>query len=473
MTLSTATLQAMTRAADPLADNAVGTIVGPWGDATAAPGPGMARLALATKLMAQWRSNAVLSDWRPDDPNTDPAVVAVLRDYLRQGSRLPVWADAAKVARAEAVFMQEGPLSCTLLFCASLPECYVPPQLAEVLHVAGQLEAHTVYRIRQTAAMVFPVMLKGGLTDAAGCGVAQVLKVRLIHATIRHLILHGAPEQAQGIIAASLTAGPQQGGHAELHQALMAHGWDVAQRGLPCNQLELAYTLLTFHYVFLRGMRTMGLGLPVADEEAFLHAWNVVGHVLGVRDELMASQYDAASELFARMRAAGCAQAAVPDVRPGLGQALVQAMAQTIRVPVIRGIPVPMTQWLIGPQSSKDIGISHAARWPVRLAFTLGRVLTQMVDRAVRLVLPQFSISRMLTRVVGYHMLSGFLLDQTRPLGLPEQVLNPMQDAVADWHHEPRAPLWLNRLEDALTTQGRWLPSRRSSDNVRTQGGVT
>ena len=33
----------------------------------------------------------------------------------------------------------------------------------------------------------------------------------------------------------------------------------------------------------LRGMRTMGLGLPAADEDAFLHAWNVVGHVLGVQ----------------------------------------------------------------------------------------------------------------------------------------------------------------------------------------------
>ena len=194
--------------------------------------------------------------------------------------------------------MQEGPLSCTLLFCASLPECYVPPRLAEVLHVAGQLEAHTEHRIRQTAAMVFPVMLKGGLTDGAGCGIAQVLKVRLIHATIRHLILHGDPEQARGLIAAHPAGGPGAGGHGALHEALMAHGWDVRGSGLPCNQFELAYTLLTFHYVFLRGMRTLGLGLPRADEDAFLHAWNVAGHVLGVQDELMSTTFDEAAESF-------------------------------------------------------------------------------------------------------------------------------------------------------------------------------
>ena len=133
MTAGTELLQAMTRVADPLADHTVAAIVGPWSDAPGAMDAAMARLAQATRLMAQWRSNAVLADWQPDDPATDPALAALLRDYLREGSRLPAWLDAAKVTRAEDIFMQEGPLSCTLLFCASLPECYVPPQLAEVL----------------------------------------------------------------------------------------------------------------------------------------------------------------------------------------------------------------------------------------------------------------------------------------------------------------------------------------------------
>lgn len=450
----------MTRVADPLADRTVAAIIGPWDQVQGPDSPGMARLAAATRLMAQWRDNASLADWQPADAGNDPALVAVLRDYLREGSRLPAWTDPLRVSRAEAIFMQEGPLSCTLLFCASLPECYVPPRLAQVLHVAGQLEAHTEHRIRQTAAMVFPVMLAGGLTDGKGCGVAQVLKVRLIHATIRHLILHGSPDHAQGVIA----AGAPVGLHGSLHEALVARGWKVNQDGLPCNQLELAYTLLTFHYVFLRGMRSMGLGLPAADEEAFLHAWNVVGHVLGVQDDLMASRFDDAAVLFARMRDISGAQAADPDARPGLGQALMRAMAGSIRIPVIRGIPVPLTRWLIGPDAARDIGINNMASPLARLAFWLGRTLTMTLDRIVRIVVPQFSIARMFTRVIGYHALSHFLLDQTRPLGLPEQVLNPMRATVAEWHDDRRAPRWLNSLEDVLTTHGRWLARPRSGD---------
>ena len=48
-------------------------------------------------------------------------------------SRLPEWLDPAKVERAEQLFIDDGALSCVLLFCASLPECYVIPDLSMVL----------------------------------------------------------------------------------------------------------------------------------------------------------------------------------------------------------------------------------------------------------------------------------------------------------------------------------------------------
>ena len=55
----------LVRQADPLADRTVAAIVGPWRD-TRQPGPeALGRLANATRLMAQWRSNACLADWQP------------------------------------------------------------------------------------------------------------------------------------------------------------------------------------------------------------------------------------------------------------------------------------------------------------------------------------------------------------------------------------------------------------------------
>lgn len=441
--------------ADPLADRAVASLVGPWVGDTGAMGPGAARLAAATRLMAGWPANGGLGGWDGGDTPADPAVVAILRTYLNDGRQLPEWADRAKVERAEAIFMAQGPLSCTLLFCSSLPECYVLPHLAEVLHIAGQLEQHTEHRIRQTAAMVFPVMMKGGLMGVDGSGVAQVLKVRLIHASIRHLILHGDPERVRGQVAPS----PGEAAPTGMHAALMAHGWDVDRQGLPCNQIELAYTLLTFGYCFLKGMRTLGLGLSRADEEACLHVWNVMGHVLGVRRELMVDTMDEANALFERIQSSAGEPIGPIDPRPALGRALMQTMERTIGLPVLRGLPVPLTRWLVGPGTARLIGVDEKVSWPTRLVFTLGRLLIGLIDGLVRLVLPRFSLSRLFTRVVGYHFLTRFLMDQTRPLALPERVLNPMADTIAAWSNDHCAPGWVNGLEDRMTTTGTWQPA--------------
>jgi hypothetical protein len=447
---------AMAREADPLADQTVAAIIGPWPDANGPTRAGTDRLAQATRLMAGWTSNASLVSWAPRPGDADAQVVAALRAYIDQACRLPQWARPADIQCAEDVFMEYGPMSCTLLFCASLPECYVLPQLSRVLHMAGQLEAHTEHRIRQTAAMVFPVMMTGGLTAGTGGGIAQVLKVRLIHATIRHLILRGPPQQACGCIEPLPPVSP----NASLHQALLASGWDVPSQGLPCNQLELAYTLLTFSYVFLKGMRRLGLPLSAAQEQSYLHAWNVTGHVMGIRDELMAHSMEEAAAMFKQVQALARARPAPQDARPALGRALIATMARSIRVPVIRQLPVPLTRWLIGRDTAREIGANEHVSLLTRLTFRAVRLGVALVDGTIRLAFPRFSLTRMFTRVVGYHLLTRFLLDQTRPLALPTELLKPMHETVAGWHHDARSPRWVNHLEDRMTTRGEWSQSQ-------------
>ena len=54
----------------------------------------------------------------------------------------------ARSSALKTLHGDHGALSCILLFCASLPECYVVPDLSSVLHTTGQLEQNTEYRIR-------------------------------------------------------------------------------------------------------------------------------------------------------------------------------------------------------------------------------------------------------------------------------------------------------------------------------------
>lgn len=437
--------------ADPLADDTIARILGPWdkhGDNAAQ----WQAIATINDQLTQWQANGALPGWRAG-AHVPPAIAAALEHYIQAGLRLPAWAEPAKIARAEELFMDMSMLSCTLLFCASLPECYVIPDLAGVLHAAGQLEQHTDYRIRSTAAMLFPVMMGGGLTDASGGGVAQTLKVRLIHATIRHLILRGNPSDAARPEAPAVVPPlPLLAGQPRSMQGtLYAHGWNVERDGLPCNQEELAYTLLTFSYVFLRALRKLGLGLPAEDEHAYLHTWNVVGHVLGIERDMMADTMEQAESLFNRMQAGGRAHPYLPDARPALGAALMQTMEKELPLRVLKPFPVLLTRHLCGSATSRDLGLTGRVSWLSRALFTVSMGTIRLIDGTARLFWPQFSLSRLVTRVVGYQFTVRLLMDQTRPLKLPEALLNQVGAVTSGWAEDRQAPRWVNALEARLT----------------------
>jgi len=427
--------------ADPAADDTVARML------AGADGPAelSERIAAINRELARWQTNGCLACWQPG-PDLDPRAADALLDYLAACQHLPAWADPAAIARAETLFMDMSMLSCTLLFCASLPECYVLPDLSAVLHAAGQLEAHTDYRVRSTAAMIFPVMLAGGLTTPAGGGVAQALKVRLIHATIRYLILRGAPRDAMGGAPVPPLA-PAGGG---MYHTLYAHGWDTSVNGLPCNQEELAYTLLTFSYVFVRGLRTLRLGLAPADEEAYLHTWNVLGHVLGIERSLMAETMAQAQQDFDAMQARGRLLVRLPDPRPLLAADLMKAMENEIPIRLLKPIPTLLTRLLCKGDATRDLGLDARVPLLARAVFALGLVAVRCVDAVARVFLPGFSISRMLTRALGQRLVTHFLLDQTRPLRLPDALLNEVNDATATWRTDPTAPRWMGRVEARL-----------------------
>ncbi len=510
-TANASLLDSMQHRADPLADQAIADILGPW--APLPPGATAAealdahaehwrRLRIVNQLIGQWTRNRDLPTWAQratapgsafasgPDARVTRELIARLDTFVQAARLLPEWADPPRLMRAEQLFIEHGALSCVLLFCASLPECYVIPDIAAVLQATGQLERHTEHRIRSTAAMIFPVMMVGGLTTEGGSGVAQVLKVRLIHATVRNLVLRGRPPQAPGpgreaTHGADVPPLPLPPGLQAMHQVLFAQGWRPAQQGLPCNQEALAYTLLTFGFVSLRSLRRLGLRLRPEDEEVTLHAWNVAGHVLGLERDLMVGSMAQAEELFAAMRARGRLMSApaeastrhrspdatrqagaqppwggpapaTPDPRPPLAQALMQTMEQVIPLRLARPFPVLMTRWLCRRGTMRELGLTRRVPWPSRWLFLLLMGAVRLFDATVRLVLPQFSVSRFIGRVLGYHFMTQVLLNQTRPLQLPQPTLDQIDTMMQRWGDDPHAPRWLNTLEDRLTTPGAW-----------------
>jgi hypothetical protein len=90
-----------------------------------------------------------------------------------------------------------------------------------------------------------------------------------------------------------------------LHASMryMALGDHVVQEnGQPINQEDMAYTLLTIGYVIPLGLEKLGGILSRQEKEAFLHCWKVVGHVMGVDDDLLTDDWDEAKELYEKIK---------------------------------------------------------------------------------------------------------------------------------------------------------------------------
>jgi hypothetical protein len=452
--------------ADPHADEAVAAILGPWSGDAETP----ARLRRVDELNAvirTWQGNASCALWRPNASHAALGIAAPLEKYVSAAQPLPPWADADRIARAEQTFMDYGALSVTMLFCASLPECYVVPDLAAVLHATGQLEDRADHRIRTTGAMIFPVMMTGGLTLPQGSGIAQILKVRLIHAMVRNLILRGSPTDAvaalrsasaaQGAVLIPPLAQAQAGD--SMGHALHVHGWDLKACALPNNQEELAYTLLTFSYVFLRAMRRLGIAFTTSQEEDYLHAWNVAGYFLGIRRELMVDTMDQAAALFARMQARGRADVKNrpgPDPRPDLGGALMGAMESVIPPGPFKSFPVLLTRRLVEPESAHDLGLDRSVSAISKVCFAALMGTALGIDKVARIAFKDFSISRLITRAIGYRLTCTLLMSQTRDLSVPLNLRPDIRSLIAGWGNDSKASGWMNFLEDRMTTPGDW-----------------
>jgi hypothetical protein len=270
-----------------------------------------------------------------------------MQEYLHLSARLPAWADPAQIRLGEHVFLRYGLTSFGVLACASLPECYVLRDVAAVLGATQRLAEHARRRIFETSMMVLAVMAEGGLA-AGGSGVRVVQKVRLMHAAVRHLILTSPPAPA------GRTPG-------SLADALLTQRWP-RERGTPLSQEDLAVVLLTFSHVMLRGWAHLGIALTSSESAAYLHCWNIVGHLLGIRDDLLAHDVEGAAALFDAVK--GRRAGDTPDGR-ALTTALIgvcESFAGPSRV-LLRPIPRILMHGLLQSETCQMLAIPALGPW--------------------------------------------------------------------------------------------------------------
>ncbi|MGH2785751.1 MAG: oxygenase MpaB family protein [Actinomycetota bacterium] len=259
-------------------------------------------------------------------------------EYLAERPALPRWADPDLMRTGEEFFDRWGLYVPLVLVCSSLPECYAAKKGVQVLQLTARLATDPKRRIVETAQMVLDVMAPGGMQPGAR-GYGTVRRVRLMHAGVRYLIQND-PRIARDAAAAD--------------GARWSSDW-----GVPINQEDLAGTLTTFSWSVLVGLAALGVPVSDDEQEAFIHVWNVVGAMLGLREELLPKDARDAAALSSRIRERQWEES--PEGRE-MTEALLEMLEKSLPGRLIPGFGPSMIRHFVGDDLAEQLGVPKHGR---------------------------------------------------------------------------------------------------------------
>jgi hypothetical protein len=190
-----------------------------------------------------------------EGPEAVPEAPAALRDLHEFAREVPPWVDWETIERGGRLLRRAAVLGGMVLGARALVLGYASPGGNKPLVLSGRLREQAARRLNETSRFVQAVTSAGGLRPG-GDGVLITLKVRLMHAQVRRMIL------ASG-------------------------RWRSELWGAPINQHDMVATTLLFSLITLDGLRLLGLHITPEEADDYMHLWRYVGHLIGVVPELL------------------------------------------------------------------------------------------------------------------------------------------------------------------------------------------
>ncbi|HEY4124504.1 MAG TPA: oxygenase MpaB family protein [Rhizomicrobium sp.] len=186
---------------------------------------------------------------------TLPDAPAPLREFFARYDRAPDWVNAEMLEHGAQLGRACGNIGAYVLRDGALMGGYQAPGFNRVLVMTGALNKGPAKRLAETSEWWLACTEPGALSRF-GEGFKTTMRVRLIHSLVRRHVASTAV-------------------------------WDVAEDGIPLNQLDMAATQLAFGPAFLIGARAMGMMLTRNDGRAIMHLMRYAGYLMGIEEGLL------------------------------------------------------------------------------------------------------------------------------------------------------------------------------------------
>lgn len=194
----------------------------------------------------------------------------IFQEFLDACHDVPPWADFPAMEAGRRMFATMGPLIGMSILGGGVAGSAFHVDAEPVFTATGRfvVERGVSDRLAETGSILFLIPLPGEV-EPGGRHHRVVMKVRVLHSAIRNWLL-SSPDS----------------------------DYPADEVGVPINQEDMAYALLIFTYLNVRGL--LRLGVTISDEQIdSLHLlWRWVGHVIGIDERWLCEDIETQREFY-------------------------------------------------------------------------------------------------------------------------------------------------------------------------------
>jgi hypothetical protein len=194
--------------------------------------------------------NALLRPWHRNDQPLPAGLPGDLAAFIEQARRAPAWYDPARVAAGFDFYQARGTYTGLLYGLGSgIMSCAIPDEARAVYHSKGGEDMQD--RVSKTAKLGYDIGAEHAFAPD-GEMIVTCVKTRLTHSAVRYLITSSPRWQDGGDIPA------------------------------PISQRDIMITWHSLATFIHRTLGNWGVQSTAAQNDGFLHVWQLTAHYLGV-----------------------------------------------------------------------------------------------------------------------------------------------------------------------------------------------
>lgn len=221
---------------------------------------------------------------------------APVLDFFQSLDTLPPWVDLDAFIPGIRMFHRNSAMILGAFVGGTLVEGF-STNIAKSFFITGRLRESGVRRLMQNNRHMLELFMPRGM-ERDGDGLKLSVRVRLVHAQIRHLLSD-------------------------------SYEWDTAAWGTPLSSAHVGFAASAFSARLVRHMRQLGCKFSDEEKDSFMAVWRYAGHLMGVPDTILFHGEEDALELFELGR--------LLEPEPGF-ESVVMANALIQSAPLVIGI---------------------------------------------------------------------------------------------------------------------------------------